>query len=124
MMPRLAYCLFVLLLLAACGGGGAGDPAATVERYLTAKVGSERDTVRALLCSELEANLEMEAGAFASVSEARIEGLACTRDGDSDRVTCAGTILATYGTEATEFPLGAYRVVQEDGEWKWCGETQ
>lgn len=123
-MHRVLIFMVVSFLLAACGGsGGAGDPAETVERYLTAKVSNDRDTVQSLLCSELEANLPIEAGAFASVSDARIEDMECTRDGDTDRVTCAGTIVATYGTEATEFPLTAYRIVQEDGEWKWCGET-
>jgi hypothetical protein len=119
-MRRLTL-LLLCGLLAACGGGG--DPAETVERYLAAKVSGEADTIRALLCSEMEADLEREAGAFASVSEARIEGMECTRDGDTDRVACSGSIFATYGTEAADFPLGAYRVVQEDGEWKWCGET-
>ena len=34
-----------------------------------------------------------------------------------------GRIVALYGTEETEFPLVSYRVVEEDGEWKWCGEA-
>lgn len=116
------FCLCVLLL-AACTGGSAGDPAATVEQYLTAKVAGEGDTVRALLCSEMEAAADREANAFTSVTGATIEGLDCTRAGERDIVTCAGTIKAVYGTEAAEFPLSAYKVVQEDGEWRWCGET-
>jgi hypothetical protein len=47
----------------------------------------------------------------------------CQRLDDSDIVQCDGKIVATYGTEDTEFPLTSYRVVQEDGEWKWCGEA-
>jgi len=115
--------LFGLLLLAACAGSSAGDPAAAVEQYLTAKVAGEGDTVRGLLCSAMEAAADREANAFASVTGAAIEGMDCARAGDSDIVTCTGTIKAVYGTEAAEFPLSAYKVVQEDGEWKWCGET-
>jgi hypothetical protein len=113
-----------LLILAACGGSGAGDPADTVERYLTAKVGGDGDTMRALLCSEMESVVEREVNSFVSVTDPRIENMECTRDGDSDTVRCTGTITAVYGTEAATFDLTSYRVVQEDGEWKWCGETQ
>ena len=49
--------------------------------------------------------------------------MACTRQGDSDVVACTGKIVATYGTENTDFPLVSYKVVQEDGAWKWCGEA-
>ena len=49
--------------------------------------------------------------------------MTCTREGDSNVVTCTGQIVATYGTEQTSFPLTSYTVVQEDGEWKWCGEA-
>ena len=59
---------------------------------------------------------------FAAV-DAKLDGMTCPRQGDSDVVTCTGKIVATYGTEKTEFPLTSYRVVQEDGEWKWCGEA-
>ena len=124
--------LGLIALLAACGGGG-GDspgtigPAETVERYLTAKVGRDTDTVRALLCSAAEANLERESRAFETVSDARIEGMKCTVTHESDdaaTVSCEGRIVASYGMEETEFDLSSYRVVKEDGEWKWCGEGE
>lgn len=124
--------MFITLLtvLFACGGSdnpGGGDPAAAVERYLTAKVSGDSDTIRALLCSEMEAVLERELRTFESVSGAEIQDMVCTADppqGTAARVACTGQIVALYGTEETVFPLSAYRAVQEDGEWKWCGETQ
>lgn len=123
--------MFVTLLAAlfACGGSNSsgGDPAAAVELYLTAKVNSDSDTIRALLCSEMEAVLERELRTFESVSGAEIQDMVCTADppqGTAARVVCTGQIVALYGTEETVFPLSAYRAVQEDGEWKWCGETQ
>lgn len=132
MRKLLTILLFLALvaLPAACGGNGAsggGDPAAAVERYLTAKVESDGDTIRALLCSEMEAVLERELRTFESVTGAELEDMACAADpaaGDKARVACTGRIVALYGTEETVFPLAAYRVVREDGEWRWCGETQ
>ncbi len=115
--------LVLLALLAACGGENGPDEAAAVERYLTAKVGRDADTVRALLCSAMEADLERESHAFDTVSDARIENMACTVV-DDDTVRCDGRIVASYGLEETEFPLSSYRVVQEDGEWRWCGEGE
>ena len=114
--------LFLILLLAACGGGTAGDPAQTVENYLQAKADGDAETIQQLLCSEMEGVLERESRAFESVSGVHIEGMTCTDEGNG-KVSCTGAIVATYGTEDTEFPLTAYRVVQEDGEWKWCGEA-
>ena len=120
--------IFILLvaalaiLLAACSNGG-GDPAKTVEQYLQAKVEGNEKVIRQLLCSEKEADAFQEINAFTSVSGAHIEDMKCQRVDDSDIVQCEGKIVATYGKEDTEFPLTAYRVVQEDGEWKWCGEA-
>lgn len=114
--------LIILLfagLLAACSSPR--GPADTVEAYIEAKVQADEERIRQLLCSELEATYETEAMTFAGVSDATTEGMACSEDGEN-RVTCAGRIVALYGTEENEFPLTAYRVVQEGGEWKWCGE--
>ena len=118
--------LFVLALviLAACGGanGGGGDPAKAVADYLTAKVAADEAAMRPLLCSAMEADLAREASSFAGLG-ATLENMTCTRDGDANTVTCTGAIVATYGTEESEFPLSSYSVVQEDGAWKWCGEA-
>ena len=124
--------LLILLALAACGGGGdetAADPAArAVESYLTAKVAGDEDAIRAGLCSAMESVLERELRPFESVADARIEGMRCAADNAAaaspQTVRCTGQIVATYGTEDTTFPLAAYRAVEEDGVWRWCGESQ
>jgi hypothetical protein len=121
--------VIIVVLLAACGGGdgapAAADDAAAraVEAYLTAKVKVDQDGVRQLLCSEKEKDAETEATTFLGVTDPKLEGLKCTSLGDN-KVKCDGKITAQYGAETNEFPLVTYRVVQEDGEWKWCGETK
>lgn len=112
----------LLIILIACSHTGPGDPAKVVEAYLEAKIASEDDTIRRLLCSEMEVHLEREQRTFESVTGAHTEGMACTASGDAS-VRCEGNIVALYGTEETVFPLTSYRVVEEDGEWKWCGEA-
>jgi len=117
------------LVLTACGGtpgstpGGSDAAAQAVEAYLTAKVKVDQEGVRQLLCSEKEKDAETEATTFLGVTEPKIEGMKCASSGDN-QVKCDGKITAQYGTETNEFPLVTYRVVQEDGEWKWCGETK
>ena len=130
-MRRFTVLLLLLLALAACGGGNttAADPAArAVESYLTAKVAGDDDAIRAGLCSEMESVLERELRTFESVADARIEGMRCAADDPAaaspQTVHCTGQIVATYGTEDTTFPLAAYRAVEEDGVWRWCGESQ
>jgi hypothetical protein len=126
----------LLVLLAACGsesGGADGaansaddGAAAVVEAFWEAKVAGNADALAELMCAELEADVEMQALSFASV-DARIEAMACSAsdtDSDATIVTCDGQIIATYGTEDRDFPLGSARVVQEAGEWKWCGEAE
>ena len=90
---------------------------------MQAKVASDADQIRALLCSEMESVLERETRTFESVSGVEIEDMSCVQNGDSNVVRCEGRIIALYGTEETEFPLVSYRVVEEDNQWKWCGEA-
>lgn len=121
------WVLVILLFsagLTACGSdAGGGDPAANVEKYLQAKVNGDETTIRSLLCSEMEQFVDREIHTFDSVTDVTIENMTCT-DAGNGRITCSGVIKAAYGAEETEFPLTNYRVVQEDGEWKWCGETE
>ena len=116
----LITCLFMLVLVACTG---AGDPAETVESYMQAKVDGDAEEIRALICSEMEAVIERESRTFDSVSGVTVENMSCQRQGDSDVVSCEGEIVALYGNEETVFPLVSYRVTEEDGEWKWCGEA-
>ena len=111
----------LLLILSSCQGGA--DPARAVEKYLQAKVKGDEQVIRSLLCAQKEGDAFLEINAFTSVSGAHIEGMHCQQVDDSDVVKCDGRIVAIYGSEETEFPLTSYRVVQEDGEWKWCGEA-
>lgn len=120
---RMIGLLIVLILgLAACADT-AGDPADIVEQYMLAKVESNETGIQQLLCAELEAQLPREVASFETV-EASIENMACTSTEGSDIVSCTGEIKVSYGDELRDFPLTAYRVVQEDGEWKWCGEAE
>ncbi|MFN8531647.1 MAG: hypothetical protein U0670_23835 [Anaerolineae bacterium] len=117
----------VLMIAAACtgtsGGNSSGDPAAAaVLSYLQAKVANNRDGVRDLLCSTMEDQLDREALSFSGVN-AQLENASCTTDSGGTTVTCTGQISAVYGTESRSFPLSRYNVVQEDGQWRWCGEA-
>lgn len=122
-MQRVSLAMvLVAFVLAACGDIAA-KPEATVQRYLEAKVTSNQKQISNLICSEMESAIPREVGSFANVS-ARLDNAVCTREGTTDIVACTGAILATYGNEDTAFPLSRYRVVQEDGEWRWCGEAR
>jgi ABC-type glycerol-3-phosphate transport system substrate-binding protein len=119
---RLLWLLVAVTMLAACGGSGGDSDAAAraVEEYLTAKAAGDRSAITRLLCTSMEADLDREALSFADLN-ARIEDMACASDAGTDTVTCSGAILVDYAGEARAFPLSTYRVVQEDGRWKWCG---
>ncbi len=121
-LRRCLSLLAPLLFLAACNAG-AGDPAAVVERYLQAKIDGDRQAMQSLLCADMEAVLEREVRTFDTVSGVRLENVTCSRVAASETVQCEGAIVALYGAEEVVFPLVTYRVIQEDGEWKWCGET-
>lgn len=120
--PYFVLLSILLASLLACSGND--DRASrVVEQYIEARADGDSETVRALLCSAMEADLEREQTTFLGVSDVTVEDMACTREGDSDVVRCQGRVVALYGTEQTEFPLVSYQVVQEDGEWRWCGEA-
>ena len=74
----------------------------------------------------MEGALEREVNSFENI-EARLDEPDCQADEGGDAthatVTCSGAIVAVYNGEDTVFPLTRYQVVQEGGEWRWCGEA-
>lgn len=120
-MIRLLLIIGLALILTACDTSTESDPADTVLNYMLAKVDGDTDKLSSLLCGELESTLTRESESFSTV-DAVLEDASCQVEGNV--VTCTGAIVADYGGEDTEFPLTSYRVVQEDGVWKWCGEAE
>lgn len=118
--------LLVLLCLAgALAGCGQRDAAATTQAYLAALIRSDEAELQTLTCAALEQAVQMEAMSFRAV-DARLDGVTCralrTEDG-ATVVGCDGAIVATYDGEDRDLPISNYRLVQEDGEWKVCGEA-
>lgn len=115
--------VFIPLLLAGCDQR---DPADSIEAYLEARTAADADRLRSLSCAEWEGQAALEAASFRSV-EARLEGVACRvirEEAPYTIVGCEGSIIATYDGEDRSLPIGNFRVLQEDGEWKMCGEAE
>ena len=134
MFKKLTMFVILVVNLAACGGptgtpapaapaAGGSEAAKMIEKYLQAKIMGDEPAIRSLLCAAMEKDLQMEATTFLGTTGVKLDSMACTASG-ADKVTCQGKIIADYGQEKNEFPLGTYSVVLEDGEWKYCGETQ
>lgn len=122
MMQRL-WIVVLAVVLVACAK--AGDPAKTVEEYLQARVSSDVNKMRQLSCAEWESQAILQADSFRAM-QAELEGMSCKqkgKDGKYTLVTCEGHIVTTYNGETRQWPLGTYKLVQEDEEWKMCGEA-
>ena len=120
----LIFSLLLIVALAACADEG--DPAETVNAYLQARVESNADELRSLSCAAWESQAALQADSFRSM-DARLEGVSCEKNGeDSDYtlVSCEGKIVTTYNGETREWEINTYHLIQEDDEWKICGEAE
>lgn len=125
-MPRLTRFLALLILLGLVACAEESNPIPTVETYLQARVSSNTEELQRLSCAEWEAQAALQADSFRGM-DAKLEGLSCAsegEDGDFTLVACQGKIVTTYNGETREWPLGTYRLTQEDDEWKFCGEAE
>ncbi len=117
--------LFVLLFILA-GCAQSTPPQDVIVQYLEARISTDETALRALSCTAWESRIPLELNSFRG-REAVLEDVACTtRESTDDEavVSCSGQIVVTYNGEQDTFPLGSYRLVNEDGEWKMCGETE
>ena len=122
-LDRLILFLSLIVLIAACSQ--TGDPGAAMLKYLEARVAADANAIRGLSCAAWESQAAMQADSFRSMN-AQLQDVTCQQsgtDGDTTLVTCGGQIVTTYEGENREWALGTYRMIQEDGEWKMCGEA-
>ncbi len=114
----------LVLTLAACAGGG-DAPAQTVLNYQEALVAKDQDRLITSSCAEWESQALLELDSFVSVETELVDASCQTisQENGVAKVTCEGSISATYQGEAREFPLSGrtFIVVQEGGEWRLCG---
>lgn len=114
------------LLLGSCGTAASSTaPAGTVEAYIQALVGRDRNHLSALSCADWEPTALQEMDSFQAV-KTRLEGLACQvsgTEGATTLVKCQGKIIATYNGEDQALDLSArtYQVVHQGGDYVVCG---
>lgn len=110
------------ILLSSCVASG---PDAAVSAWWTALVEKDSAQVSTLSCAAYEPEALTTLESFNAV-ETKLENLACTvasEEGDNAKVTCTGSIVASYGEEnmVIDLSLRTYLAQKEGGDWRMCG---
>ncbi len=124
-MKRLIL-LFIPVLLILAGCSSESDAAGVAMTYLNARLEADVDKLRDLSCADWESQVALQAASFSSI-EAHLEDATCKvggKDGDKTIVECAGKIVYEYNGERNERELGNLLMIQENDEWKVCGEAE
>jgi hypothetical protein len=122
-MRKLLLLILGVLMLVGCASGD--NPASVVEAYFQAITADETGRLADLTCAAYEAQAMTLATSFRNTG-AELQGMSCQQagtDGDYNIVQCQGKIVVQYQAELREFPLSRYRIIQEDGAWRMCGEA-
>jgi len=123
MKPLWIFFIGLLLILAACAQS---DPSTAMMAYLQARVEADAAKMQSLSCTEWESQATIQAQSFRAMN-AQLQDVTCTtggQEGEYTLVICGGKIVTSYNGENREWELGSYRMKQEDGEWKMCGEAE
>ena len=124
-MKRILILVFPMILILA-GCATEADPADTIMKYLEARLASDADQLRELSCADWESQVPLQAASFQSI-DASLENASCKANGtqgDMTVVECTGKIVYEYNGENNERELGNFLVIQENNEWKMCGEAE
>jgi hypothetical protein len=112
------------IALSACAGGQ-DAPAQAVLLYQQALVDKNQEELINYSCADWESQALLELDSFVSVETSLVDVTCQTvsEDGNTAKVTCEGSISASYNGEAREFPLSGrtYIVNNEGGDWRLCG---
>jgi hypothetical protein len=120
-MKQLLLLLVMLLLLAGCAQS---SPETAVTAYFEALIAGEEAKLTELSCASWEAQAATQADSFRAMNPT-LRDMSCTAGQAGDGFTpvmCQGAIVTDYNGETREWPLETYRVVQEDGAWRFCGQ--
>ncbi len=119
----LALCL-TAVVMAVAGCSSQSDPSSVVVEYWSARVAADASRMQQLSCAGWEAQALIQARSFEAMN-AQLEDVTCQAVNQSDnqsRVDCEGRIVTSYNGENREWELTPYLLVQEQGEWRICGE--
>lgn len=123
---KLAWIIAALIFtaaLAACGGKSGAAQA--VEAYYQAIIAQSPDQQAAVTCPDFVDTARVELDSFQGV-KSELQGLSCKetgKEGENTLVKCDGKIVATYGSDKMDFPLGdrVHKVQEQNGKWLVCG---
>ena len=111
-----------VVLLSSCAASG---PDAAVAAWWQALVDKDSAQVSSLSCAVYEPEALTTLESFNAV-ETKLDDLVCTvssEEGDNAKVTCTGSIVASYGEEnmVIDLSLRTYLAQKEGGDWRMCG---
>ena len=118
----------IVFLLAGCGGSSNVTAASAVEEYVKVRITGDEAKLVALTCKDRESAARTEAAGFRQ-GNTRIESVSCKESGKEGQFTvvrCEGKMIKNYGGEDTTINLAdrAFKMIQEDGQWRVCGYTR
>jgi hypothetical protein len=124
-MRRLFIIMVGLMLLMTACAPSDSDPSTAMMSYLQARTEADATKMQSLSCAEWEDQAAIQAQSFRAMN-AELQDVSCTtggQDGEFTLVSCEGEIITSYNGENRAWELGSYRMKQENGEWKMCGEA-
>ena len=121
----LFFNIFLLVVYFLAGCATATGPAGVMSAYWQALIDKDEAQISSLSCAAYEEESLTTLESFSAV-ETKLKDLSCSvnsESGDTASVTCAGSIIATYGAEDLVIDLSqrSYIVKKEGGDWRVCG---
>lgn len=99
-------------------------PSDVIYRYLEARLVSDVAMMQSLSCASWDSQAIIQSQSFQAMN-AELQNVACYLSSEGDReavVTCDGNIVTNYNDQLREWPLGSYRLIVEEDQWRMCGE--
>lgn len=124
-MQKRLFLIFITLALLLAGCNSNSGAVGAVDSYYHAILSQNADQLKSVTCADFQDAALTELDSFQGVKMA-LQGFSCQatgQEGNATLVKCDGKIVATYGSDTMDFPLGdrVHRVENQSGAWKVCG---